>query len=170
MRTLVRTACAAILAALAGGQSLAGSPAPKAVSTTTVMRVSVVGADNVVISDSEGRRYPCRDSTCRPIPRCHAVSGSGTRSRSDTAQSVPNFAAFEILGPSEGAYRIHAADADPHVILTIDVSDSTMRCGTGDAIDGASGASHEWVVRWHREGESLRCTMTLARKRPPSGR
>lgn len=170
MRTLVRAACAAMLGALAGGQSLAGSPAPKPVSTTTVMRVSVVGADNVVISDSEGRRYPCRDSACRPMPGCHAVSGFGTRSRNDTTQSVPKVIAFEILGPSEGAYRIHAADADPHVILTIDVSDSTMRCGNGDAVDGAGGASHDWVVRWHREGGSLRCAMRLARKGPPGGR
>ena len=165
MRTMMRAACAAMLVALAGGQGLAGSPAPKAVSTKTVMRGSVVGADNVVISDSKGRRFPCRDSTCQPIPRCHAVSGFGTRSRNDTAQSVPKVTVFEILGPDQGVYRIHAADADPHLILTVDVSDSTMRCGNGDAIDGASGASHEWVVRWRHTEKDTSCVLTLTREK-----
>jgi hypothetical protein len=165
MRTIVRAACAASLVALAAGQSMAGSPAPKPVSTTTAMRVSVVGADNVVISDSEGRRYPCRDSTCRPIPKCHAVSGFGTRPRNGTNQSVPKLIAFEILGPGEGAYRIHAADADPHVTLTVDVSNSTMRCGNGDAIDGASGASHEWVVKWRHAEKDTSCVLTLTREK-----
>ena len=170
MKTCARAACAAMLAALAACPSIAGSPVPKAVPTTTAMRVSVVGAENVVISDSEGRRYPCRDSTCRPIPRCHAVSGFGTRSRSDTVQSIPKVIAFEILDPNEGAYRIHAADADPHVTLTVDVSDSTRRCGNGDAIDGASGASHEWVVKWRHTKAKPSCSLTLERGRLPGGK
>lgn len=164
MKTRVRAICAAMLATLAGGQSLAGSPAPKGVPTTTAMRISVVGADNVVISDSEGRRYPCRDSTCKPIPRCHAVSGFGTRSRSDTVRADQKVIAFEILGPGQGALRIRADDADPHVTLTVDVSDSTMRCGNGDASDGVGGASHEWMVRWRHTEKGTSCAVMLTRK------
>jgi hypothetical protein len=167
MRTFVRAGCAAMLAALAACQSMAGGAAPKPVPTATEMRVSVVGADNVVISDSDGRRYPCRDSSCRSIPRAHAVSGFGTRPRGDSAQSVPKLIVFAILGPAEGAYRIHVSDAEPHVWLTVDVSDSTMRCGKGDAVDWASGASHDWVVKWRRTEGDTSCVLTLARERLP---
>ena len=163
MRTFVRAGCAGMLAALAACQSMAGSSAPRPVPTATEMRVSVVGADNVVLSDSDGRRYPCRDSSCRSIPRAHAVSGFGTRPRGDSAQSVPKLIVFAILGPAEGAYRIHVSDAEPHVRLTVEVSDSTMRCGNGDTTDGALGASHEWVVKWRRTGKKSSCALSACK-------
>jgi len=170
MRRFVRAGSAVVVAVFAACPGMAGSPAPKPVPTTIAMQVQVVGSEKVVIRDSEGREYPCRDSTCRPIPGCHAVAGFGTRPRSAPGDSVPKLIVFQVLGPSEGAYRIRAVDAEPHVSLTIDVSDSTMRCGNGDAVDGARGVSHGWVMKWRRTEKGRSCALTLAREKVAGGK
>ncbi len=171
MRAIVRALCAAIVAVLAARQSMACGSAPRPVPTTTAMQVHVVGAEDVVITDPIGRQYPCRDSTCSSIPRCQAVTGFGTLPRGISGESVPKQIVFEIYGPSEGAYRIHAANGGESITISVDVSDSTMHCGKMDAIDGTRGVAHKWVVKWRRtHGGPPRCVLVLAREKTGSGR
>lgn len=164
MKASFHAGYAAAFAVLAASPCAAGSPAPRPVPASTVMQVHVVGTEDAAITDPEGRQYPCRDSTCRPIPRCQAVTGFGTLPRGTAGGEAPKQIVFEIYAPIEGVYCIHAAGGGGQsTILSVDVSDSTMHCGKTDAVDESPNTSRDWIMKWRRIHQKPGCSLTLAR-------
>ena len=136
----------------------AGHAEPRRANTAALY---VVNATGVVLIDSLGRRVPCMDSTCRPIPQ--AISYDPLM-QYRLVQDQPR---RMIEAPASCAhYTIEARGVGGAAWVLFTVGCDGAWCANSDLMDLKQGSLYRWAVVIDSINQPLDCCRVLLSREP----